>query len=119
MNYGTMPGKPKNDAKKLGITKLKDFDLEEAVIEFRKALDVDSKDPEIYFHMACAHSVLENTLEGFESLKKAVENHLPNTEMILNHDMLAYLRMHPVFEDFLNSNFTEYDVKLIEEKDKE
>lgn len=32
---------------------------------------------------------------------------------ILNHDMLAYLRMHPAFEGFLQSNFTVYDEKLI------
>ena len=37
-----------------------------------------------------------------------------DTEMILNHDMLAYIRMRPAFEDFLNSGFTDYDEKLVE-----
>jgi Tfp pilus assembly protein PilF len=93
---------------------LKEYALEAAVVELNKAADVDPDDPEIYFHLACAYSVLEKTVEGFESLKKAVENRLPNTEMILNHDMLAFLRMHEAFEDFMKSNFTEYDKSLFE-----
>ena len=37
--------------------------------------------------------------------------------MILNHDMLAFIRMHPAFENFLNSNFTKYEKGLIEKPD--
>jgi hypothetical protein len=114
VGYGSRPSKPKNTAKNDGIIKLKEYALEAAVVELNKAADVDPDDPEIYFHLACAYSVLEKTVEGFESLKKAVENRLPNTEMILNHDMLAFLRMHEAFEGFMKSNFTEYDKSLFE-----
>ncbi len=31
--------------------------------------------------------------------------------MILNYDMLAYLRVHPAFETFLASGFSEYDLE--------
>lgn len=64
----------------------------------------------IEFHMACAYSILERTEEGFNCLQKAVTYGLPDTEMILNHDMIAFLRMDPAFEGFLNSGFTKYDM---------
>ena len=109
--YGFKPRTPKNKAKKIGIAKLKEYDLEDAVTELQKALDVNNEDPEIYFHMACAYSILERTEEGFECLKQAVAKGLPDTEIILNHDMLAFLRIHDAFEDFLNSGFKEYEIK--------
>ena len=112
--YGSKPRKPKNLAKREGISKLMDYELDEAIQSLHLALDIDEDDPEIYFHLACAHSVQENTMEGFESLRLAVKHKLKDTEMILNHDMLAFLRMHDAFEDFFNSNFESYDKRLIE-----
>ena len=111
--FGSRPKKPVNKAKKRGLAELKEYALEEALAEFEQALEQDPKDPEIYFHMACAHSVLENTSDGFSCLKKAVENGLADTEMILNHDMLAFIRINAAFEDFLNSGFTEYDEGMV------
>lgn len=119
VQFGSFPKKPQNKAKKQGLLKLKEFEVKKALAEFEKALDLEPKDPEIYFHMACAYSNLEKTKEGFESLKKAVENGLQDNEMILNHDMLAYLRMHEAFESFLNSGFTEYEIQTKEKKDPE
>lgn len=110
VQFGSFPKKPQNKAKKQGLLKLKEYEVKEALAELDKALDLEPKDPEIYFHMACAYSNLEKTKEGFESLKKAVENGLQDNEMILNHDMLAYLRMHEAFEGFLNSGFTKFDI---------
>lgn len=111
--YGARPRKPKNTAKRNGIVKLNEYDLDDAMSNLTRALDIDPDDPEIYFYMACVHSVQEQTLEGFKCLKQAVAKRLPNTEMILNHDMLAFLRLHPAFEDFLNSNFTDINENLI------
>jgi tetratricopeptide (TPR) repeat protein len=113
VDFGFGPKETPNKAKQKGLTLLMNYDLEEALEEFKKALDVNPEDPEIYFHMACAYSVLEEPLEGFECLKKAVALRLPNNETILNHDMLAFLRMHEAFEGFLNSKFTKYDTKLL------
>ena len=39
---------------------------------------------------------------------------LKNTEAILNHDMLAFLRMNAAFEGFFGSNFSRYDEELAE-----
>ncbi len=117
VSFGSKPKIPENKAKKQGFIKLKEYDVKPALIEFEKALDLEPNDPEIYFHMACAYSNLEKTNEAFASLKKAVENGLQNHELILNHDMLAFIRMHDAFESFLNSGFSEYDIKEERKKD--
>lgn len=111
VNYGFMP-KNANKPKQQGIQKLKAYQLKEALEDFQQALKENDEDPEIYFHMACAYSVLEQPLEGFENLKMAVEHNLQNTEMILNHDMLAFLRLHDAFEGFFESGFRKFDKKL-------
>ena len=102
-----------NNDKKHGLAKLKEYELEEALTYFEKALKINPQDPEVFFHMACAYSVLERTVEGFESLKKAVAHGLQDKESILHHDMLAYLRMNAAFEDFLHSGFREYDEEVV------
>lgn len=118
VHYGGSPRKPKNVAKKKGMQELYDYDLENAIKELNKALDVDGKDPEIHFYLACAYSVQENLPMAYEHIKKAVEKRLQDTEMILNHDMLAYLRLHKGFEAFLNSNFSAYDVSSLDTDEK-
>lgn len=115
VKYGSLP-KSSNKAKQEGIQKLKAYQLKEALEDFQKALKENDEDPEIYFHLACAYSVLEQPLEGFESLAKAVEHNLQNAEMILNHDMLAFLRLHDAFEGFFESGFRKFDKKLFEQK---
>lgn len=116
VKWGTSPQKPKNREKSAGIAKLNAYSLEEALELFEKALDIDPDDPEIHFHKACAYSVMERPLDAFESLKLAVEHGLSQTEAILNHDMLAYVRMNPAFEGFLASDFSRYDKDLAEKE---
>ena len=117
VKLGKMPKRAQNRPKKEGLLLLKEYDLEEALVKLTAALKTNPKDPEVYFHMACAYSVMERTLEGFECLQKAVENNLQDREAILNHDMLAFLRMDPAFEDFFNSDYTEFDRKSMELKE--
>ena len=110
VRYGS---KPKNLHKSKGLAKLHKYDLDDALVEFEKALQQEPKDAEVYFHMACAYSVQEKLVEGYEALRNSVEFGLQHREMILDHDMLAFLRMHPAFDDFVNSGFTTY--QLMEE----
>lgn len=105
---GSLPKRDRNKAKKEGLALLKEYDLEEALSKLSEALKEDADDPEIYFHMACAYSVQEKTEEAFECLQKAVEKNLQNREMILNHDMLAFVRMDEAFSGFFNSGYTKY-----------
>ena len=96
--------------KKSGQAKLSEYDMPGAIKDFQAALQMNPKDPEVYFHLACIHSIAEEAEEGFAALKKSVELGLTDLEAILNHDMLAYLRMHPAFEAFLQSGYQEYEI---------
>lgn len=113
VGFGTATSGPKNQPKLKGIQKVKNYDLEEGIEELLKALEINSDDPEIYFYLACAYSVLERSKEGYDAIINAVAANLQDTESILNHDMLAWLRLQDAFEGFLDSNFTEYDEELL------
>ena len=103
----SIASKPQNKYKKKALMQLNEYELDEALENFQTALDFDSDDAEIYFHMACAYSVLEDTSNAYNCIKKAVAKGLPNSEMILNHPMLAFLRMDDGFENFYNSGCKE------------
>ncbi|MFK7810591.1 MAG: tetratricopeptide repeat protein [Saprospiraceae bacterium] len=110
VGMGSKSSNPEEKEKKKGLEALSKYDLDDALEHFEKALAFNALDGEIYFHMACVYSVQERTEDGFEALRKAVENNLQDLDSIFNHDMLAFLRMHPVFEDFVNSDFKTYDL---------
>jgi tetratricopeptide (TPR) repeat protein len=98
--------KPKIDKRrKIALQKLNDYDLEAALQDFKTLLKEFPDDADIHFHMACAYSVMENAEEGFKCLKLAVQYDLSDPEAILEHDMLAYLRLQEGFEQFLDSGF--------------
>jgi len=113
VGFGGRPKMPKNNFKKKGIELIRSYAIREGITELKKSLELSLKDAEIYFHLACAYFIEEEVINGFESLKMAVKYHLQNMEAILNEDMLAYLRMNEEFENFLNSDFTEYDKEKI------
>jgi tetratricopeptide (TPR) repeat protein len=108
INYGSLPKKPEQEFKEKGKSHLKHYDLAEALEEFKKAAAINPNDPEVYFHLACVYSLQENVKEGYAALQKSVENNLLNKEDTLSHDLLAYLRIQPAFEDFMASGFTEF-----------
>lgn len=110
VKFGGRPRKPKNTDKIKGLAALNTYDLDDAIILLDKALLFDATDPEIHFHLACAHSVQENLPEAYEHLRLAVQKKLKDVDAILSHDMLAYVRMSLPFEDFFESNYTRYDL---------
>ncbi|MBK8503244.1 MAG: tetratricopeptide repeat protein [Saprospiraceae bacterium] len=110
INYGNLPKKPEQEFKENGKSHLRHYDLQEALEEFKKAAKINPNDPEVHFHLACVYSLQEKVKEGFAALKNSVENNLVNKEDILSHDMLAYLRIQPAFEGFMNSGFIEYNL---------
>jgi tetratricopeptide (TPR) repeat protein len=94
-----------NKLKKSGLIKLMEYDLQHAVADFTEALKMMPNDPEIYFHLACAHSVLEQKDQAFECLEKAVQLGFEHKDSILTHEMLAYIRMQDEFEAFVAAGF--------------
>ncbi len=102
-----------NQHKTAGLKKLNEYHTEDALEELKKAEEKNPKDAEIQFYKACAFSILEKPAEGFEALKKSVELGLNNRDSILTNEMLAYIRIQPAFEDFVHSNYTQYDPNKI------
>ena len=110
IKFGSKKDKEVNLFKVKGIKFVNEYEIDQALVELKKALDFDRKDPEVYFFLACCYSIKEQVEEGYDSLRNAVKYHLNDIEMILNHEMLAYLRIQDSFEEFFDSNFTKYEV---------
>lgn len=107
---GSRPKNPANQNKKLGILQLREYDVDLAIDYLSTAAEQSPDDAEIYFYLACAYSIKEMVPEGYEALRVAVEKGLADTEMILQHDKLAFLRLQDAFEGFFSSDFTVYDL---------
>ena len=99
----------RNKYKTLGIRLLNRYEIKKAIDALNKGLEIDSNDPEIYFYLACCYSLEEKKKKCFEHIKMAVENNLNDKDLILNHDMLAFIRVQKGFEEFIKSNFVKYD----------
>ncbi len=110
--YGSKPKSPGQELKSKALVKLKQYDIPEAISLLDQAKELDQEDPEIYFHLACAYSNLEDKDNGYQNLKKAVECGLVDHESILNHDMLAFLRIQDQFENFQQSGFKKFEHTL-------
>jgi tetratricopeptide (TPR) repeat protein len=104
--YGSKPKSPALVAKQEGLKSLKMYDIDMAIKEFKKALKATPNDPELYFNLACAYSNKENVPDTIKYLKLAIENGFQDTENILTHDMLAFLRIQPEFKE-LKDSFTQ------------
>lgn len=93
IDFESIEKKETNESKIIGIQYLREYETKRAINAFK-------------FGLACCYSIEENRKEGFECIMKAFENNLNDKDLILNHEMLAYLRIQDGFEDFLNTDFT-------------
>ncbi|MEZ4912183.1 MAG: NINE protein [Saprospiraceae bacterium] len=94
-----------NPYKQSGIKKYKDFDLDDAILDFSKGLEISPNDIALHFNIACAYSLTEQKEKSFYHLSRAVSLGLNGEERILTHDDLAYLRIQPEFDAFKKSGF--------------
>ena len=94
-----------NPHKESGIEKYKDYDFEDAIVDFNKALVVNPNDVAVHFNIACAYSITENAEKAFHHLSKAVELGFSDFEKIKEHDALAYLRIQEEFEAFAKNGY--------------
>ena len=94
-----------NPFKKSGIKKYKDYDIQEAILDFEKGIKLEPHDISLHFNMASAYSLLENKEAAYKYLAKAVELGFKDFDRINTHDDLAFLRIQDDFEDFKNSGF--------------
>jgi TM2 domain-containing membrane protein YozV len=94
-----------NPYKNSGIKKYKDFDIEDAIIDFRKGLEISTNDIALHFNIACAYSLTEKKSMAYHHLSKAVSLGLKDVERILSHDDLAFVRIQPEFDAFRATGF--------------
>jgi TM2 domain-containing membrane protein YozV len=94
-----------NPFKKSGIKKYKDYDIQEAILDFEKGIKLEPHDISLHFNMASAYSLLENKEAAYKYLAKAVELGFKDFDKIETHDDLAFLRIQDDFDGFRKSGF--------------
>ena len=94
-----------NPFKASGIKKYKDFDLENAIEDFKKGLEISPRDVSIHFNLACAYSLTEQVDKAYYHLDRAVAFGFRDFEKIKSHDDLAYVRIQDRFDSFAENGF--------------
>lgn len=121
-----------NPHKVNGIKKYKEFDLEGAIEDFKRGLEIQPQDVSLHFNLACAYSLTEQVDKAYTHLDRAVSLGFTDFEKIKSHDDLAFVRIQDRFEDFQKNGFRlqlpplepktesdENDVKKVETPSKE
>jgi tetratricopeptide (TPR) repeat protein len=94
-----------NQYKVNGIKKYKEFDLEGAIEDFKKGLEIYPRDISLHFNLACAYSLTEQVDKAYDHLDKAVSLGFNDFEKIKTHDDLAYVRIQDRFDEFRKNGF--------------
>lgn len=94
-----------NPFKTSGIKKYKDYDLEGAIEDFSRGLDINQNDVALHFNIACAYSMTEEKDKAYYHLSKAVALGFKDFELINSKDDLAFVRIQPEFEEFKNNGY--------------
>ena len=105
-----------NPFKKSGIRKYKEFDLEDAIEDFKKGLEIEPEDIALHFNIACAYSLTEQKEMAYSHISQAVKFGFKDFEKINTHDDLAYVRIQPEFDKFKEDGYLLEETKKIEEK---
>lgn len=94
-----------NPFKTSGIKKYKDYDLEGAIEDFSRGLDINQNDVALHFNIACAYSMTEQKDKAYYHLSKAVALGFKDFELINTKDDLAFVRIQPEFDEFKNNGY--------------
>jgi len=68
-------------------------------------LQIDNRDPSVYFNLACAYSLTEQKDLAFQSLSRSFSFGFKDTEKVKTHDALAFLRVQDEYEAFINGGY--------------
>lgn len=90
-----------NNLKKEGLEHFKQFEIEEALENFQKGLQIDGDDISLHFNAACCYSLLEEVEKAKIHLDTAINLGFDDFERIRTHDALAFLRIQPDWPDFI------------------
>jgi TM2 domain-containing membrane protein YozV len=94
-----------NPFKTSGIKKYKDYDLEGAIEDFSRGLDINQDDLALHFNIACAYSMTEKKDKAFYHLAKAVSLGFKDFDLINSKDDLAFVRIQPEFDEFKTNGY--------------
>ena len=94
-----------NPFKKSGIKKYKEFDLEEAIDDFNKGLEIEPEDIALHFNIACAYSLTEQKEKALWHLDRAVQLGFKDFNKIDTHDDLAFVRIQDEFLTFKENGY--------------
>lgn len=114
-NKQSGPRDIQNAYKISGIKKYKEFDLEGAIEDFKKGLEIHPKDISLHFNLACAYSLTEQVDKAYAHLDKAVSLGFNDFDKIKTHDDLAYVRIQDRFDEFQQNGYR-LSAKPIEER---
>ena len=94
-----------NPFRSSGDKKFKEYDLEGALADYAKAMEISAADKELHFNLACIYSLKEDKDKSLSHLEEAINLGLRDIERIKTIDELAYLRIQPEFESFVNNGY--------------
>ncbi|MBB4080111.1 tetratricopeptide (TPR) repeat protein [Lewinella aquimaris] len=111
---------PGRSDRETGVRHFREYEYEEAIAAFQRALEKNPRDVASHFNIACAYSVEEEADRAFYHLDRAVALGFDDFDRIRTHDSLAYLRIQRAFPDFANNQFrlsTPEPVRISNEED--
>ena len=88
-----------------GLELYQDYNFDEAVVELRKAVNVNPNDPHSHFALACIYSITEEIDPAFYHLERAVAGGYVNFGEIASHQHLAFLRKQADYEKFVKNGY--------------
>ena len=89
-----------NPYKNTGVNKYKEYDIEGAIADFEKGLQIEPNDVSLHFNLACGYSMQEEKDKALHHLNMAIRNGYRDLDKIKTHDDLAFLRVQPEYEKF-------------------
>jgi TM2 domain-containing membrane protein YozV len=113
-NYNYDKSLASNPFVKSAEKKYKEYDLEGAEKDFEQALKLTRGNKELYFKMACVQSLLENKKKAFSYIEESVKLGFRDFEKIKTIDDLAYLRIQPEFDSFVERGYKVEKITKIE-----
>ena len=87
------PERPRKDPYRLSADQhYANYDFEAAIRDYRRSLNVDPRQAEVHFKLACLFSIEESTESSLYHLSQALEHGYYDFDEIDKHDHLAFLR---------------------------
>ncbi|THH40608.1 NINE protein [Neolewinella litorea] len=104
--YAEEAATPKKDPFQISADrKYADYDFTGAIQDYRRSLNVDPRQADVHFKLACLYSIHEDTDTSLYHLSQALEHGYFDFDEMEKHDHLAYLRSTPEFLAFKSNGY--------------